>query len=153
YHAACGGSRRLPKASREEAEEAGPRLSRVPRRKAYPRRSVEPYSLFGRRALPPAERVSATGVMGYAPRAHRPHYGVMLAAKITLPHFMVLSTISLAKSAGEPGSTVAPRLASRAWKLASARLALTCVFNLLMISAGAFLGAPMPYQLRGPEIT
>jgi hypothetical protein len=37
-------------------------------------------------------------------------------------------------------------LASRAWKLASARLALTCVFNLLMISAGVFLGAPMPYQ-------
>src|SRR5262249_48790153 len=26
--------------------------------------SVEPYSLFGRRALPPAERVSATGVYG-----------------------------------------------------------------------------------------
>jgi hypothetical protein len=88
-----------------------------------------------------------TGFMEYAPRAHRPHYGLMLAAKITLPHFMVSSAISLAKSAGEPGSTVAPRLASRAWKLASARLALTCVFNLLMISAGVFLGAPMPYQL------
>src|SRR5262249_3970965 len=68
YHAACGGSRRLPKASREEAEEAGPRLSRVPRRKAYPRRSVEPYSLFGRRALPPAERVSATGRYGILDR-------------------------------------------------------------------------------------
>src|SRR5215468_4963540 len=86
-------------------------------------------------------------VMEYAPRARRPHYGLMLAAKITLPHFMVSSAISLAKSAGEPGSTDAPRLASRAWRLASARLALTCVFNLLMISAGVFLGAPMPYQL------
>src|SRR5262245_18730992 len=100
-----------------------------------------------RHRLPTAERFSATGFMEYAPRAHRPHYGLMLAAKITLPHFMVSSAISLAKSAGEPGSTVAPRLASRAWKLASARLALTCVFNLLMVSAGVFLGAPMPYQL------
>src|SRR5262249_14433656 len=36
--------------------------------KRYPRRSVEPYSLFGRRALPPAERVSATGVTEYWPR-------------------------------------------------------------------------------------
>src|SRR5262249_60293335 len=75
------------------------------------------------------------------------HCGLMLAATITLPHFLVSSEMSLPKSAGEPGSTVAPRLASRAWKLVSARLALTCVFNLLMISAGVFLGAPMPYQL------
>src|SRR5262249_16388424 len=95
----------------------------------------------------PRQRLSSTGFMEYAPRAHRPHYGLILAAKITLPHFMVSSAISLARSAGEPGSTVAPRLASRAWKLASARLALTCVFNLLMISAGVFLGAPMPHQL------
>src|SRR5215831_2235698 len=113
------------------------------------RRARAPSITAGRRCGhgPVGPRIRRSGVMEYAPRAHRPHYGLMLAAKITLPHFMVSSAISLAKSAGEPGSTVAPRLASRAWKLASARLALTCVFNLLMVSAGVFLGAPMPYQL------
>jgi hypothetical protein len=39
---------------------------------------------------------------------------LMLAARITLPHFSVSSAINLAKSAGEPASTVPPRLASRA---------------------------------------
>src|SRR5262245_38330128 len=94
-----------------------------------------------------APAISRNGIYGICAASASDHYGLMLAAKITLPHFMVSSAISLAKSAGEPGSTVAPRLASRAWKLASARLALTCVFNLLMVSAGVFLGAPMPYQL------
>src|SRR5262245_27383298 len=97
--------------------------------------------------VPESGRVATSG---FAERdlwnTSRDHSGLILAARITLPHFMVSSAISLAKSAGEPGSTVAPRLASRAWKLASARLALTCVFNLLMISAGVFLGAPMPYH-------
>src|SRR5262249_49525040 len=100
-----------------------------------------------------------TGRVGWAPAISRNGiYGICAASASAslrldvgcqdhLAKFMVSSAISLAKSAGEPGSTVAPRLASRAWKLASARLALTCVFNLLMVSAGVFLGAPMPYQL------
>src|SRR5215468_1463034 len=88
--------------------------------------------------------------MEYRRRAE--HYSaLMLADLITLPHFSVSSAISLAKSAGEPGSTVAPRLASLAWKLASARLALTCVFNVLMTSAGVFLGAAMPHQPLASE--
>src|SRR5262245_61658639 len=100
---------------------------------------------YGPRELGP--RFRGTGFMEYAPRAHRPHYGLMLAAKITLPHFMVSSAISLAKSAGEPGRPVAQSLASSDWKLASVRLALYCVLHILMISAGVFLVAPMPYQL------
>src|SRR6266481_1925707 len=43
--------------------------------------------------------IRLTGFMEYAPRAHRPHYGLMLAAKITLPHFMVSSAIA---EIGEP---------------------------------------------------
>ena len=107
---------------------------------------------FGSTVIDPIG-IRLTGFMEYAPRAHRPHYGLMLAAKITLPHFMVSSAMSLAKSAGEPGSTVAPRLASRAWKLASARLALTCLFSLSMTSSGVRFGAPMPNQIVQPART
>src|SRR5215468_696758 len=70
----------------------------------------------------------------------------LLRAQMTLPHFSVSSAMSLLKSAGEPASAELPKSASCAWKLASARLALTCVFNLLMISAGVVLGAAMPYH-------
>src|SRR6516165_6979733 len=90
--------------------------------------------------------IRRTGFMEYAPRAHRSHYGLMLAAKITLPHFMVSSAISLAKSAGEPASTVPPRSASRDFILGSARAALISLLSLSAISVGVFLGAPMPYQ-------
>jgi hypothetical protein len=34
----------------------------------------------------------------------------MLAARITLPHFSVSTATSLAKSAGDPGSTVPPKV-------------------------------------------
>ena len=40
----------------------------------------------------------------------RPHSGLMLAARITLPHFSVSSAMSLPKSAGEPASTVAAQI-------------------------------------------
>ena len=43
----------------------------------------------------------------------------MLAARTTLAHFSVSSAISLPKSAGEPGNTVAPRSANRAFSLGS----------------------------------
>ena len=70
----------------------------------------------------------------------------MLAARITLAHFSVSSAMSSPKSAGEPGSAVAPHSASRAFILGSARAALTSVLSFATISAGVFLGAPMPYQ-------
>src|SRR5262245_4481130 len=48
------------------------------------------------------------------------HSGLMPANFTTLPHFSVSSAISLPNSAGEPGSTVAPKSAKRAliiWSL------------------------------------
>ena len=65
---------------------------------------------------------------------------------ITLAHFSVSSAMSLPKSAGEPASTVPPRSASRALILGSARAALISLLSLSTISAGVFLGAPMPNQ-------
>src|SRR5215831_9662354 len=74
------------------------------------------------------------------------HSGLMLAARITLPHFSVSSAMSLPKSTGEPGSAVAPHSASRAFILGSARAALISVLSLSTISAGVFFGAPTPLQ-------
>src|SRR5262245_26404880 len=75
------------------------------------------------------------------------HSGLMLAARITLPHFSVSSDMNFPKSAGEPGSTVAPRFASRALILVSAMAALISLFDLSMLSAGVLMGTPMPNQL------
>src|SRR5215471_14472320 len=72
------------------------------------------------------------------------HCSLILATRITLPHFSVSSEINLPKSAGEPASTVPPKLASFVSRLASAMLTLTAVFSFSMTSAGVFFGAPMP---------
>src|SRR5262249_8208257 len=72
---------------------------------------------------------------------------LMLAARITLAHFSVSSAMSLAKSAGEPGSTVPPRLASCALSLGSAWPALISLLSLSIICDGVFLGAPTPNQV------
>src|SRR5262249_36976736 len=74
------------------------------------------------------------------------HSALMLAARITLPHFSVSSAMNLPKSAGEPGSTVPPRSARRTFSLGSARPALISLLSLLTISAGVAFGAPMPAQ-------
>jgi hypothetical protein len=50
---------------------------------------------------------------------------LILAARITLLHFLVSSEITLPKSAGNPPSTVPPRSASRALSFGSATLTLT----------------------------
>src|SRR6476659_9565969 len=76
----------------------------------------------------------------------RGHCGLMLAARITLPHFSVSSAMSFPKSAGEPLSTAPPKTASRAMILGSERAALISLLSLSTISAGVVLGAPMPYQ-------
>ena len=47
----------------------------------------------------------------------RDHSTLMLAARITLAHFSVSSRMSLPKSSGEPGSTMPPRSANRAFNL------------------------------------
>src|SRR5262249_29146459 len=63
---------------------------------------------------------------------------------ITLAHFSVSSAMNLAKSEEEPGNTAAPRTANRAFNLGSTRPALISLLSLSRISAGVFLGAPMP---------
>src|SRR5262245_34768711 len=79
--------------------------------------------------------------------AYRPHSALMLAARITLPHFSVSSAMCLPKSAGEPGSTVPPRSARRAFSLGSTRPALISLLSLSIICGGVFLGAPTPNQV------
>src|SRR5215467_589097 len=64
----------------------------------------------------------------------------------TLADFSVSSARSLLKSAGEPGRTVAPNSASRAFILGSARAALISLLSLSTMSAGVFFGAPTPVQ-------
>jgi hypothetical protein len=73
------------------------------------------------------------------------HCGLMPADLITLPHFSVSSAMSLPKSA-EPGSTVPPRSAGRAFILVSARAALISLLSFSTISEAVGLGAPTPNQ-------
>ena len=70
-----------------------------------------------------AERNVMESLPDLRPRLHP--CGLMLAARITLPHFSVSSAISLPNSAGDPGSATPPRSARRAFILGSARAALT----------------------------
>src|SRR5499426_1987620 len=74
------------------------------------------------------------------------HSGLMLAARMTLPHFSVSSAMSLPNSPGESASTSPPRSASRVFSLGSARAALISLLSLSMISEGVFPGAPTPNQ-------
>src|SRR6266568_2519426 len=74
----------------------------------------------------------------------QPHSDLILASRITLPHFSVSSAMSLPKSAGEPPSAVPSRWASRALNAGSASAALISLLSLSMISVGVFLGAPRP---------
>src|SRR5215831_18761224 len=69
---------------------------------------------------------------------------LMPANFTTLAHFSVSSAISFTKSAGEPTSGVPPKSASRALIVGSARPALISLLSLSTMSAGVFLGAPMP---------
>src|SRR5262249_49983152 len=95
------------------------------------------------RRPPFAERNVMECLPDLRPRLHPS--GMMLAAWITLPHFSISSAISFPKSAGEPGSGVLPKLASREFIFGSAKAALTSLLSLLMISVGVFLGAPRPH--------
>src|SRR5262252_10167469 len=79
----------------------------------------------------------------------RRHYsGLMLAARITLPHFSVSSVMSVLKSAGEPPRIMPPRSASCVFILGSTRPALTSLLSLSIIPGGVPAGAPKPkYRL------
>src|SRR5947209_5547966 len=92
--------------------------------------------------LDPRRRPGAEGQWRW--RAGPNQSALMPADLITLAHFSVSPAMSLPKSAGEPGSTVPPRSASRAFILGSARAALISLLSFPMISAGVFLGTPRP---------
>jgi hypothetical protein len=74
------------------------------------------------------------------------HSILMLAARITFPHFSVSSAMSLPKSAGEPESTEPPSSVMRALIVGSTRARLISLFSFSMMSAGVFFGAVMPIQ-------
>src|SRR5215831_17951405 len=74
------------------------------------------------------------------------HSALIPANLTTLPHFSISPTMSLAKSAGEPGSSVPPTSANRVFIFESTSAALTSRLSLSTISAGVPLGAPIPYH-------
>src|ERR1700724_4606088 len=78
------------------------------------------------------------------PRADQPPSGLILPARITLPHFSVSSTMSLPKAVGEPISGVSPKSVRCAFSFGVARPALISALSLSTTCVGVFLGAPMP---------
>jgi len=86
-------------------------------------------------------REQAKSLAGMKGRAYS---SLMPANLMSLAHFTVSSAICLPKSAGEPGSTVPPRPASRPLSLGSARAALISLLSRSTISGRVFLGAPTP---------
>src|SRR5215467_11945806 len=83
---------------------------------------------------------------GMSTRMDRPHSTLILASRITLPHFAVSSANSLAKSAGEPGSGVPPSSVMRAFILGSEKAALSSRLSLSTIAVGVPTGAAIPYH-------
>src|SRR5262249_17926683 len=83
-------------------------------------------------------------------RGRADHSGLMLAARITLPHFSVSSAMSLPKSAGVNASVVTPKSARRALNFGFARAALISLLSLSTISIGVPFDAPTPDQVLPP---
>ena len=73
-------------------------------------------------------------------RTFRADYSALMwAARTTFPHLSVSSAISLPNSVGERTSTVAFRLANRAFVLGSMRIALISVLSFSTMSLAVFL--------------
>ena len=91
------------------------------------------------------DSIRGTGFMECS-TADRPHSALMLAARITLPHFSVSSAMSFPNAADviDIGST--PKPASRAFMRGSAATALISLLSLSITSAGVSFGAPTPYH-------
>jgi RNA polymerase sigma-32 factor len=70
----------------------------------------------------------------------------IFAARITLPHLSVNSTMCLPNSAGELANTVSPNWLIRCLILELARPALIASLSFSMMSVGVFLGAPIPFH-------
>src|SRR5262245_24241214 len=145
---------------------AGLALSQVTRRLQDARRGLEraeevfPSEALGRparslqRYSPPCAvpvgghqrpAIRGTGVAEYlTPSAVQS--ALMPANLTTLPHFSVSLAISRPKSAGVIGIGVPPKSSSRAFIFGSTRAPLVSLLSFSTMSAGVFLGAPMPYQ-------
>src|SRR6516165_3848290 len=87
---------------------------------------------------------SRNGCYGISDHGCLGHSALMLAARITLPHFSVSSAINFPKSVGVIGIGEPPRSAILAFIVGSASPALISLLSVSMISAGVFLGAPRP---------
>src|SRR6516225_3624011 len=74
------------------------------------------------------------------------HSALIPAARITLPHFSVSSTMILPYSAGVIGTVTLPRSANCALSLGSLSPAFTSVLSLVIMSADVALGAPRPLR-------
>src|SRR5215471_861645 len=120
------------------------RVARSPRQRG---RTADPFAFLGTR-LGPVDGFRRTDNMeslpDLRPRLHPS--GLMLAARITLPHFSVSSAMSLPNSAGVIGVGSTPTSKSRAFSFVSARPALTSLLSLSTMSGGVLLGAPTPYH-------
>src|SRR5262245_53681018 len=118
------------------------RVARSPRQRG---RTADPSAFLGTR-LGPVDGFRRTDKMeslpDLRPRLHPS--GLMLAARITLPHFSVSSVMSVLKSADEPPRIIPPRSTSCVFTLGSARPALISLLSLSMIPAGVLAGAPKP---------
>ena len=82
----------------------------------------------------------------WARLASWPYPALILADRITLPHFSISATMYLPNSAGVIGIGALPSSASRALRVGSERPALISRLSFSMISAGVFRGAPIPYN-------
>src|SRR6516164_467729 len=91
-------------------------------------------------------RDSQDGRYGIFRRGGVDQSALMLASRITLPHFSVSSAISRPNSPDviDIGST--PKLASRAFMMESAAMALISLLSLSITLAGVSFGAPTPYH-------
>src|SRR5262249_51884094 len=104
------------------------------------------------RASPPGRerawgwRVSRNGRYGIFRLGGVDQSALMLASRISLPHFSVSSAISRLNSPDviDIGST--PKLASRTFMIESAGMALISLLSLSIPSAGVSFGAPPPYH-------
>src|SRR5262249_4010289 len=86
----------------------------------------------------PAGRRSGRGASGSA------CYALILAARITLPHFSVSPARNLPYSATVIDTGTLPRSARQAFTAGSARAALISLLRRSTISEGVFLGAARP---------
>src|SRR5262249_49112204 len=89
------------------------------------------------------------GISGFMKRTV--YCALMLAPRITLPHFSVSSTMIFPHCAGLSGTVSLPRSANLALMPASLRPTFTSALSFAMMSAGVPRGAPNPLRRLASE--